>query len=53
MSNRPTLRQIKCVHNFVWHPSLPLDKYICANGCGGIQTQFPSCNGNCRCGGEE
>lgn len=50
---KPTAIQIACVHDFKPKPGFPINKWVCTQGCGGVQTQFESCNGNCRCGGEQ
>lgn len=49
---RPTMEEIMCVHDFQPSHALPEDQWACTK-CGGVQTQFPSCNGNCKCGGKE
>lgn len=41
-----------CRHEFRPVPHLPKDKWECSL-CLSIQTQLESCNGNCRCGGEQ
>ena len=48
---------IMCNHDFRPAPDLPSDVWRCVkcaeNGWDSLQTQFPPCNGNCRCGGEQ
>ena len=53
MWRQPTSRQIACLHDFKPKPGFPINEWVCTKGCGGVQTQFASCNGNCRCGGEQ